>query len=216
MALEEPAPGGSAIGAPHPSANDDRLRMSISSGPAMAFVAGEASSSPWRASRRPRSREPRSRQDARPASASGVRTRTTAGAWSTRTRTKRTTGTRGGYRFQEGHGDRQVPPRRSSPAHLGRGIRRHRRYAQRRLRLPGRPELDPLVGTARRISFFLSSTGFSVTNSSCANYFVRFVAHLAPATFTLYGGTGGDIDAGLPSSATRGPGTARNGPRGPS
>jgi hypothetical protein len=37
-------------------------------------------------------------------------------------------------------------------------------------------------------SFFFSTTGLSVFNNSCADYFARFVVNFAPPTFTVFGG----------------------------
>jgi Galactose oxidase, central domain len=45
--------------------------------------------------------------------------------------------------------------------------------------------------------FFVSNTGFSVTNSSCAVYSARFVVDFAPATLTLFGGVGNSGNGGL-------------------
>jgi hypothetical protein len=39
--------------------------------------------------------------------------------------------------------------------------------------------------------FFVTTSGFSVANASCANYFARFEVDFAPQTFLLFGGLGG-------------------------
>jgi hypothetical protein len=44
------------------------------------------------------------------------------------------------------------------------------------------------------VAFFLDSTGFFVSNATCATYFVRFVAHFPTAGVTLFGGRGANGD----------------------
>ncbi len=45
--------------------------------------------------------------------------------------------------------------------------------------------------------FFVDQTGFSVSNTSCATYYARFVAHFPPEGITLFGGLGPTGDAGI-------------------
>ena len=60
----------------------------------------------------------------------------------------------------------------------------------------GGDNLAPVAGQLAE-EFFVTPTGFSVFNASCAPYFARFVVTFPPVTFTLFGGMGAGANRGL-------------------